>query len=167
MKSGKNHSFLPCIRTSYMQATFYILSNKAVSGDSIYHLKPYAEQLLRTCLAAVKNTHSCTDMGCLATPLTWRVLKLLIQLLLSNLVELQRFLDQERGNTPLSKPQAHLLSDFKAVTKHVESYEKATASQASIQSSHTAAREAEEAYKQARSMERYSPKYQTPNCTVT
>ncbi|PVI01981.1 hypothetical protein DM02DRAFT_703656 [Periconia macrospinosa] len=104
--------------------------------------------------ATIRNSHSCTDMRCRATPDTWQELKSLKELLLIDLVELRRYLDKEQESTPLSMVKAQLLSDFNAVVESVRSCEKAAAAQAQIQTSSTAAQEAAEAYKQARSMEK-------------
>jgi hypothetical protein len=84
-------------------------------------------------------------------------LKNLKQLLLTNIIETQRFIDQERQGSSPPEAQTHLVPDFQAVVENVRLYEEATALQARIQTSDTAAEEARNTYKQARSIERYVP----------
>lgn len=145
-------------RSSYMTTTYYGLSQRPVpqcNASCIYHLQPYTENIICTALATVKNSHSCVDMGCKGMPKTWQDLRSLTQLLHSDLTGLQRLLSIEAAKSPISDAEARLLRDLSLVTDSAISYERSIERQAQIQTSAMAVEEAEETYKQARSMEKY------------
>ncbi|KAL2815040.1 hypothetical protein BDW59DRAFT_154055 [Aspergillus cavernicola] len=152
----RNHAhFLPTMR-SYMGTTFNSLRGRKSPKNSIYHLTPYMEYLLRISLAAIKNSHSCTDMGCKAMPRTWQELQSLSRLLRANLISIQQLLVRE-GLDPSaisSEPINRLLSDSMTVAENAVAHTASIERQAQLQTSELAAREAEETYKQARSMEK-------------
>jgi hypothetical protein len=157
--SCERSSFLPRnARSSYIATTYYGINQRPVpqvNTSKIYHLQPYTENVLRTTLATVKNCHSCTYMRCKAVPQTWHDLRRLTQLLDSNCTELQRLSTRETTESPLSVAETRLLRDLTLVKDSAISYERSIERQAQFQISSEAANEAEEMFKQARSMERY------------
>ncbi|BCS19899.1 uncharacterized protein APUU_20331A [Aspergillus puulaauensis] len=87
-------------------------------------------------------------------PETWQDLRSLAQLLHSDLTGLQRLLSIEAAKSLISDAEARLLRDLSLVTDSAISYERSIERQAQIQTTAMAVEEAEETYKQARSMEK-------------